>query len=1037
MTALLLLALLILALVLFAVFARLNDLERRLAELKRELSRLRAGQEAEKRAPVSEAPRARPVAETPVQPSEPPQPVTAEPAAMPPAVTRPPAPAVPPPPIVPTQPVTAEPSPTPPAVTRPPGPAVPPPAVPPKPVTPPPPVAETPRPAAPEVPRTAPAPVSQAPKAASPPRARIPVKERVARGIPEWESLLGANWLAKLGVAALAVAAGFFLKYAFESGWIVPAARVWIGVCGSGVLVGLGQYLLRKPLYRNYAQVLFSGGIVIFFLSIYAAWNYYHLIGFTLGFSLLAAAALAASALAVINNTQAVALLCLVGGFLTPVLIQEQGVGSGNLVRLYVYLAGLNVWSVGLARYSSWPSLTTLSFGATWLLFIGAGPGRKPDVLTAEAFAAVFLAFSCYGSMSTVGRREEPRPGAQAVAVTMLIAGCLAFIVASTRLVADVAILGLPGLALPGVLVALVLAGMASAFPRLPESDLTLRQLLRYLTTAAVLLLIAVSVAAGPATPRDQVPAAFVFVLFTYGVFLAAAVHMQRQESGAIPAAALLFANLVAHLVAAFHVLADVQLWGVPAAPLWLPLASCAALATAWVAARSDSAPYHFRKAVVLASQAMLLAPLFAALQLHAAWPARTATALFLAEFVLVSGTWVALRRATSLPGYRGDLVGAWGNAVILFALLAVVAGESQYQGLVLLAGCATALAAYHGLVGGVLMRRAGDEPLRRSIYLFLALTFGTVAIPLQLEGSAITVAWALEAAALVFVGIRTRSLWTRWYGTVVLLLAGAKALMLDLDLSRALPLFLNQRMLSGAAVIAAAYLVSWLLSRARASLAEDERPLPAFFLLMATVYAVIFPSLELWALPGRTWAEAGRLSAQHFSLSLYWSAFAGSAFAIGIRRRNLPLRVFALALLSLAAVKALVSDLWLSPAPFDLLLNTRLFSGAAVTAAAGISAWLLTRGRNVLAKWETGISTVLGLLANVFALVFVSFDLWLYLGATLPDAGRASIQHFSLCLYWSAFAGSAFAIGIRRRNLPLPRLRSGAVIACRGQSAS
>jgi uncharacterized membrane protein len=838
-------------------------------------------------------------------------------------------------------------------------------------------------------------------------------------GGPDWESVLGANWPAKLGIAALAVATGFFLKYAFEAGWIRPPARVAIGLCAAGILLGLGQYLLRRPLYRNYAQVLFSGGIIIFFLSIYAASNYYQLISVSLGFSLLAVAALAASALAAVNNTEAVALLCLLGGFLAPVLIHEQGVESGELLRFYVYLAGLNLWSAALARYSSWPSLTVVSFGATWLLFMGAGPGRRPDALTAEAFAAVFLAFSCYGSMATARQREQAGPQAGSLGVVMLIGGCAAFAVASARLLADVALLGLPALAIPGLLVAAVLAGMATVFPRLPGRDLPIRQALRYLSTVALLLLIGASVAAGPATPRTQAPGAFLFVLFTYLVFLGACLHMERQEGGVAPAIALLFANQAAHLVAAFRVLATVQFWGVHAAPLWLPLTSCLCLGTLWRASRSHPAPHHFRRALMLTSVATLLAPFFAAVQLHDSWPVGIATGLFLAEFAVVSAIWVALRRSTYVDGRQGDLWAAPANAIIFSLVLATVAGTTERRGLVLLAGCAVVLAAYHALVAAALLRRAEDRPLRRPLYLFLALTFGTIAIPLQFEGSAITVAWAIEAVLLVMVGLWRSTAWARWYGVMVLLLAAAKSVALDLDFSETLPLVLNQRMLSGAAVIAAAYLTSWLLSRARASLSEDEQSLPTILMLVGTAYAVIFPSMEVWALPTRLGAAAGRPSSQHFALSLFWGVFAASALAVGIRRRNHPLRSLALALLWLATAKALMADVWLTPAPFHPLANTRFLAGAAVIAALSISGWLLAQRQALVSAFEASLPAAMVVAAHTLALLFLTVDLWVYLETTFPLVGRLGAA-CALSVLWSIYSACALAAGLRSRNLPV-----------------
>src|SRR5882757_344111 len=91
----------------------------------------------------------------------------------------------------------------------------------------------------------------------------------------------------------------------------------------------------RAPARRGlkaYAYVLSGGGILILYLSDYAAYNFYHLIGQTLAFLLMAAVTTAAVLLAVRLNALSVAILGLIGGFLTPVMLST---GVDNEIALF------------------------------------------------------------------------------------------------------------------------------------------------------------------------------------------------------------------------------------------------------------------------------------------------------------------------------------------------------------------------------------------------------------------------------------------------------------------------------------------------------------------------------------------------------------------------------------------------------------------------------------------------------------------------------------------------------------------------------
>jgi uncharacterized membrane protein len=302
-------------------------------------------------------------------------------------------------------------------------------------------------------------------------------------------------------------------------------------------------------------------------------------------------------------------------------------------------------------------------------------------------------------------------------------------------------------------------------------------------------------------------------------------------------------------------------------------------------------------------------------------WPPIRGVALFGAEFVVVSATWIAARRVVSRPGFRADLLAAFVNAAAFFGLLAVATRMQPYGGFVLLCGCAIGMAAYHAYVGGSVLRRPEDDPLSRFVYLGLALTFVTIAIPLQLRASYVTLAWAVEGAVLVWTGVIAAERRVRWAGLALLAVTAAKAL--GWDISQPLDpfrLLLNTRMLSGASVVAALYVSAWLLWQGRDSLPEEERPAPVALVLVANLFTLIFVSLDLWDYVGQQRAEAAGASAQQLALSLFWSAYALAAMSAGIWRRARAVRLFALGLLITAVTKVFVFDLSSLDVPYRIV---------------------------------------------------------------------------------------------------------------------
>src|SRR5579872_920858 len=46
----------------------------------------------------------------------------------------------------------------------------------------------------------------------------------------DWENTLAGHWLNRIGILALLFGVAFFLRYAFQSGWIGPTGRVLTGL---------------------------------------------------------------------------------------------------------------------------------------------------------------------------------------------------------------------------------------------------------------------------------------------------------------------------------------------------------------------------------------------------------------------------------------------------------------------------------------------------------------------------------------------------------------------------------------------------------------------------------------------------------------------------------------------------------------------------------------------------------------------------------------------------------------------------------------
>lgn len=185
------------------------------------------------------------------------------------------------------------------------------------------------------------------------------------------EAEIGGNWLDKIGAVALVLGTAFFLKYAIDNRWIDETGRIVIGlVVGLACLFG-GEHFQKRNLNR-YAQGISGAGIAILYFSIYAAFAFYDLIPQLPAFGFMILVTITAIATAVRYDALAIAVLGIIGGFMTPVLMQKPGGGGGDSqIELFTYIAILDLGILGATCYKNWRSLNMLSLAGTVLLFTG------------------------------------------------------------------------------------------------------------------------------------------------------------------------------------------------------------------------------------------------------------------------------------------------------------------------------------------------------------------------------------------------------------------------------------------------------------------------------------------------------------------------------------------------------------------------------------------------------------------------------------------------------------------------------------------
>jgi uncharacterized membrane protein len=176
------------------------------------------------------------------------------------------------------------------------------------------------------------------------------------------EQAIAINWLIRIGVPIMVTGILFFLKYSSDHGWLNAQAKVTLTLLTGAALLGTGIRLLGKR-YDLIAQGLMGAGLAALYGAVFAASPMYNLITPLVAFGLMICITIGAGFMSVRFNSLLMAILGIIGGYGTPVMLSTE---SGNLIALYSYMLLLGIGVLGIARYRGWHLLNAMAFAATW-----------------------------------------------------------------------------------------------------------------------------------------------------------------------------------------------------------------------------------------------------------------------------------------------------------------------------------------------------------------------------------------------------------------------------------------------------------------------------------------------------------------------------------------------------------------------------------------------------------------------------------------------------------------------------------------------
>ncbi len=245
------------------------------------------------------------------------------------------------------------------------------------------------------------------------------------------EARIGARWLLYAGLGALILGASYFIKFAFDNGWVSEPLRVAVGLAAGGALVAVGQRFVARGL-GFFGHALSGGGLVVLYIAVHAARHAYDLIApATALIAMIGVTALGAW-LAERHRAQVLGALAILGGFIAPALA---GRGDDRQVFLFLYDTLLLVAALSMLVRHAWAAVAVLASVLAAVMSVAwvaahYDPGAGPRTLL-----LLTLHLAVVAAMIVALRRQRTRAPQAAAAARLLLSAPVLYHVAALWLI--------------------------------------------------------------------------------------------------------------------------------------------------------------------------------------------------------------------------------------------------------------------------------------------------------------------------------------------------------------------------------------------------------------------------------------------------------------------------------------------------------------------------------------------------------------------------------------------------------------------------
>lgn len=209
------------------------------------------------------------------------------------------------------------------------------------------------------------------------------------------------NWLGIIGIICFIFAAGFIIKLSIDSGWLTPVRQLGIATIFGIALIIMGFILMRSD--REYAGLLPAAGIIVLYLTVFAAHQYYALISFGAAITIISVISGLCLYLYTLIKHDLYAIIAAVFAYLSPVILQ---LNVEAVFSIYYFL----VCSIVFATLSIWVQSRLFAILAAYLAILVTayvGLNLNQDHLIAFVLPLHFLIFATGTYLYTRQNKQE------------------------------------------------------------------------------------------------------------------------------------------------------------------------------------------------------------------------------------------------------------------------------------------------------------------------------------------------------------------------------------------------------------------------------------------------------------------------------------------------------------------------------------------------------------------------------------------------------------------------------------------------------